>query len=60
MVLLIPNRIREIREEARREERERVARLRVRYERGEIALDEFIERVSDASGDRCDVCRRSG
>ena len=55
VVLLIPKRIREIREEERREERERVARLRARYERGEITLDEFFERVSD---DRCDVCRR--
>ena len=57
MVLLIPKRIREIREEGRRE---RVAGLRARYERGEIALDEFLERVSDAPGDRCDVRRRSG
>ena len=59
VVLLIPRRIREIKEEGRaeerREERERVARLRGRYERGEITLDEFFERVSD---DRCGVCRR--
>ena len=55
VVLLIPKRIREIREGERREERERVARLRARYERGEITLDEFFERASD---DRCDVCRR--
>ena len=76
VVLLIPKRIREIKEEGRaeahadgmregraeerREERERVARLRARYERGEITLDEFIERVSDAPDDRCDVCHRSG
>ena len=60
VVLLIPNRIREIKEEGRREERERVAGLRARYERGEITLDEFLERVSDAPGDRCDVRRRSG
>ena len=60
MVLLIPNRIREIREEARREEGERVAGLRARYERGEITLDEFLERISDASDDHCDVRRRSG
>ena len=60
MVLLIPNRIREIKEEARREERERVAGLRARYERGEITLDEFFERISDAPGDRCGDCRRSG
>ena len=70
VVLLIPRRIREIKEEGRaeahaegrqeerREERARVARLRARYERGEIALDEFIERVSDAPGDHCDVCHR--
>ena len=56
VVLLIPNRIREIKEEGRREERERIAMLRARYERGEITLDEFLERVSDSS----DVCRRSG
>ena len=63
VVLLIPKRIREIKEEGmregraeeRREERERVAGLRARYERGEITLDEFFERVSD---DRCGVCRR--
>ena len=76
VVLLIPKRIKEIREggrvegiregraegrqEERREERARVARLRARYERGEITLDEFIERVSDAPGDHCDVCHRSG
>ena len=60
MVLLIPNRIREIKEEGRREGRERVAGLRARYESGKITLDEFLERISDASGDRCDVCRRSG
>ena len=60
VVLLIPNRIREIKEEARREERERVAGLRARYESGKITFDEFFERVSDAFGDRCDVCRRSG
>ena len=72
VVLLIPKRIKEIREggraegiregraEERREERGRVARLRARYERGEITLDEFIERVSDAPGDHCDVCHRSG
>ena len=71
VVLLIPRRIREIKEEGRaeahaegraeerREERARVARLRARYERGEITLDEFIERVSDAPGDHCDVCHRS-
>ena len=47
--------MREGRAEERREERERVARLRARYERGEITLDEFFERVSD---DRCDVCHR--
>ena len=41
MVLLIPKRIMEIKEEGRREERERVAGLRARYERGEITLDEF-------------------
>ena len=72
VVLLIPRRIREIKEEGRaearaegmregraeerREERERVAGLRARYERGEITLDEFLERVSD---DHCDVCHRS-
>ena len=64
VVLLIPKRIREIKEEGRaeerREERARVARLRARYERGEITLDEFFERVSDAPGDHCDVCHRSG
>ena len=38
----------------------RVARLRARYERGEITLDEFFERVSDEPGDHCDVCHRSG
>ena len=66
VVLLIPRRIREIKEEGRaeahaegrQEERERVARLRARYERGEITLDEFLERVSDVPGDRCDVCHR--
>ena len=41
--------------EARQEERERIARIRARYERGEITLDEFLERVSD---DHCDVCHR--
>ena len=68
MVLLIPNRIREIKEEGRREARaegrreirSRIARLSARYERGEITLDEFIERLSDVFGDRCDVCGRSG
>ena len=55
VVLLIPRRIREIREGVRAEERERLARLRARYERGEITLDEFLERVSD---DHCDVCHR--
>ena len=72
VVLLIPNRIREIKEEGRaeairegrlevrREIRSRIARLRARYERGEITLDEFIERVSDVPDDRCDVCGRSG
>ena len=75
--LLIPERIREIKEEGRREARaeairegriegraewrrearSRIARLRARYEKGEITLDEFLERVSE---DRCDVCGRSG
>ena len=83
VVLLIPRRIREIKEEGRAEamregraegraegrqegrqegraeERqeglERVARLRARYERGEITLDEFFERVSNGY---CDVCCR--
>ena len=41
--------------EARQEERSRIARIRARYERGEITLDEFLERVSD---DHCDVCHR--
>ena len=66
--LLIPNRIREIKEEGRREARaegrreirSRIARLRARYERGEITLDEFFKRISDVFGDRCDVCGRSG
>jgi len=68
VVLLIPNRIREIKEEGRREERaevrreirSRIARLRARYERGEITLDEFLERLSDVFDDRCEVCGRSG
>ena len=79
VVLLIPRRIREIKEEGRAEAHaegrqegrmegrqegraegrvetlERIARLRARYERGEITLDEFLERVSD---DHCDVCHR--
>ena len=87
VVLLIPRRIREIKEEGRaeahaegrqegrvegrqegraegrqegraeerQEEAERVARLRARYERGEITLDEFFERVSNG---HCDVCCR--
>ena len=66
--LLIPNRIREIKEEgrrearaeARREVRSRLAKLRARYERGEITLDGFFERVDDVFDDRCDVCGRSG
>ena len=76
MFLLIPNRIREIKEEGRREARaeavlegraevrrevrSRLAKLRARYERGEITLDGFFERVDDVFNDRCDVCGRSG
>ena len=45
----------EARAEGRQEEAERVARLRARYERGEITLDEFFERVSNGY---CDVCCR--
>ena len=67
VVLLIPRRIREIKEEGRaeamrewraegrKEEAERIARLRARCERGEITLDEFFERVSNG---HCDVCHR--
>ena len=47
--------MREGRAEERKEEAERVARLRARYERGEITLDEFFERVSNGY---CDVCHR--
>ena len=89
VVLLIPNRIREIKEEGgqearaegrregraeairegraegrkegraegRREVRSQIARLRARYENGEITLDEFFNLLFD---DRCDVCGRSG
>ena len=76
MFLLIPKRIREIKEEGRaeamregriegraagrREVRSRLAKLRARYERGEITLDGFFERVDDVFDDRCDVCGRSG
>ena len=62
VVLLIPRRIREIKEagrsEAFAEERERVANLRARYERGEITLDEFMSRIGDSG--HCDGCGRSG
>ena len=73
VVLLIPRRIREIkeeglaeglmkgrsegREEGRSQERERVSNLRARYERGEITLDEFMSRISDNG--HCDGCGRS-
>ena len=72
VVLLIPNRIREIKEEGRREAiregrlevrreiRSRIAKLCARYKKGEITLDEFFERLSDVFDDRCDVCGRSG
>ena len=52
--------MREGRAEARREVRSRLAKLRARYERGEITLDGFFERVVDVFEDRCDVCGRSG
>ena len=62
VVLLIPRRIREIKEavrsEGRSEDRGRVANLRARYERGEITLDEFMSRISDNG--HCDGCGRSG
>ena len=48
------------RKEARREVRSQIARLRARYQRGEITLDEFFKRLSDVLDDRCDVCGRSG
>ena len=46
--------------EARREVRSQIARLCARYKKGEITLDEFLERLSDVFDDRCDVCGRSG
>ena len=70
MVLLIPRRIREIKEAGRSEgisegisegvsqERGRVSNLRARYERGEITLDEFMSRIGDSG--HCDGCGRSG
>ena len=52
--------IREGRAEGRREVLSQIARLRARYERGAITLDELLERLSDVLDDRCDVCGRSG
>ena len=59
MVLLIPGRIREIKEEGRAagraKERKRVRNLVAHYKKGEISLAEFMSRLS---GDvHCDGCR---
>ena len=45
VVLLIPRRIKQLKDEGRKEERERIGKEIARFERGEITLDE-IQRLT--------------
>ena len=47
MVLLIPKRIKQLKDEGRAEERERVGKAIARFERGEITIDELRRLTSD-------------
>ena len=47
MVLLIPKRIKKIKDEGRAEERERVGKAMARFERGEITFDELRRLTSN-------------
>ena len=47
VVLLIPKRIKQIKDEGRAEERERVGKAIARFERGEITIDELRRLTSD-------------
>ena len=46
VVLLIPKRIKKLKDEGRREERERFGKAVARFEKGEIAIDELRRLVS--------------
>ena len=47
MVLLIPKRIKQLKDEGRREERERIGKATARFARGEITIDELWRLVFD-------------
>ena len=47
MVLLIPKRIKQLKDEGRAEERERVGKAIARFKSGEITLDELRRLISD-------------
>jgi len=47
VVLLIPKRIKKLKDEGRAEERERVGKAMARFERGEITFDELRRLTSD-------------
>ena len=47
VVLLIPKRIKKLKDEGRMEERERVGKAMARFERGEITFDELRRLTSD-------------
>ena len=51
VVLLIPRRIKQIKEEGRREERERISALLARHSRGEISMEQLIAILSDRYND---------
>ena len=47
MVLLIPRRIKKLKDEGRREERERIRKAVARFKRGEISMEELRRLISD-------------
>ena len=47
MVLLIPKRVKQLKDEGRAEERERVGKAFARFDRGEITFDELRRLTSD-------------
>ena len=47
MVLLIPKRIKQLKDEGRAEERERLGKAIARFKKGEITFDELRRLISD-------------